>query len=167
MDYQKDACHKHFLVLSSFMTYHQICNQINTTGATSGAGTANPSGAPEFTSGFQWGSCYLIFSFICMFCRSLFVLLSFFFWPLSCLFFFDLRILITPLVSSNFSYYPSGAPAFSPGLQQGSCYSIFSCMCNVLQIVVCPFVPFLLANVLSDLRFTDSDYPFGIFKLFL
>jgi hypothetical protein len=36
-----------------------------------------------------------------MFCRSLLVLLSFFFWPLRCLSFFDLRILITPLVSSN------------------------------------------------------------------
>jgi hypothetical protein len=45
-----------------------------------------------------------IFSFMCMFCRSLFVLLSFFFWPLCCLFFFNLRILITPLVSSNSSY---------------------------------------------------------------
>jgi len=41
---------------------------------------------------------------MCMFCRSLFVLLYFFFWPLCCLFFFDLRILITPLVSSNSSY---------------------------------------------------------------
>jgi hypothetical protein len=30
-----------------------------------------------------------------MFCRSLFVLLSFFFWPLCCLSFFDLRILTT------------------------------------------------------------------------
>jgi biopolymer transport protein ExbB/TolQ len=29
-----------------------------------------------------------------MFCRSLFVLLYFFFWPLRCLFFFDLRLLI-------------------------------------------------------------------------
>jgi hypothetical protein len=39
---------------------------------------------------------------------------------------------------------------------------------NVLQIVVCPFVIFLLTIVLSVLlRFTDSDYPFGIFKLFL
>jgi hypothetical protein len=38
---------------------------------------------------------------ICMFCRSLFVLLSFFFWPSCCLSFFDLRILITPVVSSN------------------------------------------------------------------
>ena len=37
-----------------------------------------------------------------------------------------------------------------------------------LQIVVCPFVLFLLAIVLSVLlRYTDSDYPFGIFKLFL
>ena len=41
--------------------------------------------ALEFTPGFQSGSCYSIFSFICMFCRSLFVLLYFFFWPLCCL----------------------------------------------------------------------------------
>ena len=33
----------------------------------------------------------------------LFVLFSFFFWLLCCLFFFDIRILITPLVSSNSS----------------------------------------------------------------
>ena len=46
----------------------------------------------------SWGSCYSIFRFICMFCRLLFVLLYFFFWPLCCLFFFDIRILITPLV---------------------------------------------------------------------
>ena len=38
----------------------------------------------------------------------------------------------------------------------------------VLLIVVCPFVLFHLAIVLSVLvRYTDSDYPFGIFKLFL
>ena len=54
----------------------------------------------EFTHGFQWGSCYSIFSFICMSCRSLSVLLYFFLWPLCC-------------------------------------------------------------------RYTDSDYPFNIFKLFL
>jgi hypothetical protein len=29
------------------------------------------------------------------------------------------------------------------------------------------FVPFLLAIVLSVLRYTDSDYPIGIFKLFM
>jgi hypothetical protein len=31
----------------------------------------------------------------------------------------------------------------------------------------CPFVLFLLAIVLSVLRFMYYDYPFGIFKLFL
>jgi hypothetical protein len=41
-----------------------------------------------------------------MFCRLLFVLLSFFFWPLCCLS-LDLRLLITPLVSSNFFYWYS------------------------------------------------------------
>ena len=63
------------------------------------------------------------------------------FWPLCCLTFFDLQILITPLVSF--------------------------CHC-----VVCPssiyrfwlLLWYLLAIVLSDLlRFTDSDYSFGIF----
>ena len=93
---------KHFPALSSFMTYHRVCNQINTTCVTSGAGTACPFGAPGFSPGFQWGSCYSIFSFICMFCRSLF----FFYWPLCCLF-CDLRILITPLVFSNYSYRAS------------------------------------------------------------
>ena len=39
-------------VLSSFTTYYRVCNYINTTGATSGAGTDYPSGAPEFTHGF-------------------------------------------------------------------------------------------------------------------
>jgi hypothetical protein len=45
---------KHFPVLSSFMTYPRVCNTINTTGTTSGAGTAYPSGTPEFTPG-DWG----------------------------------------------------------------------------------------------------------------
>jgi hypothetical protein len=41
--------------------------------------------------------------FCVMFCRSLFVLLSFFLWPL-CWLSFDWRLLITLLISSNFSY---------------------------------------------------------------
>ena len=57
--------------------------------------------SPTIKHATQWGSRYSIFSFMCVFCRSLFVLLYFFFWPLFCLFFFDVRILITPLVSSN------------------------------------------------------------------
>jgi len=43
-----------------------------------------------------------------VFCRSLFVLLFFFLWPLCCLFFFDLRILVTPLVSSSSSSNSNG-----------------------------------------------------------
>jgi hypothetical protein len=43
----------------------------------------------------------------------------------------------------------------------------FSFYMYVLSIVVCPFVHYPLAIVLSVLlRYTDSDYPFGIFKLF-
>ena len=52
-----------------------------------------------------WGSYYSIFSFMCMFCRSFSSFYPFFFWPLCCLPFFDLRILFTPLVSSTSSYY--------------------------------------------------------------
>jgi len=40
-----------------------------------------------------------------MFCRSLFVFLYGFVWPLWCLSIVDLRILITPLESSNSSYH--------------------------------------------------------------
>ena len=41
--------------------------------------------------------------YVHMFCRSLFVHLSLFFWPLCCLSVFDLRILITPLELSSSS----------------------------------------------------------------
>ena len=50
MNYKKMltyTCRKHFPVLSSFITYHPVCNQINTTGVTSGAGIAYPFVAPE------------------------------------------------------------------------------------------------------------------------
>ena len=40
----------------------------------SGAGTDTRPESSEFTTGFQWGSYYAIFSFICMFSRSLIVL---------------------------------------------------------------------------------------------
>jgi hypothetical protein len=38
-------------------------------------------------------------------CVSLFVPLSFFFWPLHCSSIFELQLLISPLVSSTFSYW--------------------------------------------------------------
>jgi hypothetical protein len=66
---------------------------------------------------------------------------TFFFWPLCCLFFFDIRILITALVSFGH--------------------------CVVYSSLIYRFwLPlwYLLTIVSSALlRYTDSDYPFGIF----
>jgi hypothetical protein len=69
-------CRTHNPDLSSFMTYHRDCNKSNTT----------------------WGSVVRSLVFCVIFCRSLFVLLSLFFLSLAVL--LDLRIMITPLVSS-------------------------------------------------------------------
>jgi hypothetical protein len=56
----------------------------------------------------------------------------------------------------------------SPRFYWGSCYSIFSFMCMFSRSLFVLMYFFLLAIVLSVvLRYTDSDYPFGIFKLFL
>ena len=89
---------------------------MNTTGDTSGAGTAYP----ELIPGFWWGSCYSILSFLCISCRSLIVLFYFLFWPLLCL---------------------------------------FVCLFVCFFVCLCLFLFFF--------RYTDSDHPFGIFKLFL
>ena len=61
---------------------------------TSGTGSAYPSGVF-----FWWGTCCSV-----VFCRSLFVLLFYFFLSLHCLIFFDLRLLITLFISSNLCY---------------------------------------------------------------
>ena len=81
------------------MTYHRVCNYIKTTGATSGAGTAYPSGPPP------------VFSGVCV-----------------------TRYLVL-------------------------------CVCFVDRCL--SFYTFSLGIMLSVLRFTDSDYLFGIFKPFL
>jgi hypothetical protein len=97
---------------------------MNTTGVTSGAGTAYHSGAQVFTPGFYWGSYYPIFSFMCMFCRSLFVLLYFFFCPLCCLYFFDtVKVLI--FATSNFRGF-SQLDKFV-----GTCFLIFLNLNNI------------------------------------
>jgi len=60
----------------------------------------NNSVHPQFLVGFVLLG---LLVFCVMFCRALCVNLSFFFWPLYCIPFFNLRLLI-PLVSSNLSY---------------------------------------------------------------
>jgi hypothetical protein len=87
---------KHNPVLSSFMTYHRVCDKSNTTGATCGAGTAYPSGVHPCFSGVR--AVRSLFFYVLL-CRSLFVLLAI---VLSVL-----RLTASdylPLVSSNFSF---------------------------------------------------------------
>ena len=50
----------------------------NTTGATYGAGSVYPSGPPEITPKFWWGSCCSVFSFLCCFLCTIIFLFVFF-----------------------------------------------------------------------------------------
>jgi hypothetical protein len=70
------------------------------------------------------------------------------FWPLYCMS-FDLRLLITPLLSSNF--WPLYCLSVLQFKTSDYTFGIFK----------------LLAIVLSILPFKTSDYPCGVFKLFL
>jgi len=65
-------------VLSSFMTYHLLCNKSNTTGVASGAWTAYLSEGPESTSDFSGIRVAQSLVFCVMFCRLSFILLLFF-----------------------------------------------------------------------------------------
>jgi hypothetical protein len=79
-----------------------------------------------------------------MFCRSLFVLLYFFFWPLCYLFFFDIRILIVPLVSS-FSWNTSAAKNNQLTILNVNNYfliSIFSFFLRMSEILLLCIVTF-------------------------
>jgi hypothetical protein len=79
------------------MTYHRMFNMSNTTGTTSTAVMAYPSGASSSHS-VSSGVRVAEFSVLCVvFRRSLFGRISF--WFLYCLFYFDLRLLIIPLIS--------------------------------------------------------------------
>jgi hypothetical protein len=97
----------------------------NTKGNNSGAGTAYPSRTPEIIPGFCGVRVARSLVFCVVFCRSLFVLLSF----------FDLRILITPLVSSKssnlrsvgFSHFPTCFLTYSPGSYDKYIYKRLTC----------------------------------------
>jgi hypothetical protein len=76
------VCRNHKYFLSSFTTYHQMCNKSNSISTTSGAGHPNPSEAPEFTPDFCGLGVVQSLVFCVVFCRSLCVLISFSFWTL-------------------------------------------------------------------------------------
>jgi hypothetical protein len=78
--------------------------------------------------------------FCVMFCRSLFVLLLFFYWSLHCLSFFDLRLLVTPLVSCGHCI-----------VCYSSDYGFWLPLWYLVDIVLS-----------AILRITVSGYPFGI-----
>ena len=85
------------------MAYHQVCDQSSTKGATRKAGAACPSGAHEFTPDFSGVVVARSLVFFVVFLRLLVFFCPFSFdYCIVCT--FDLQILITPLVSSNFSY---------------------------------------------------------------
>jgi hypothetical protein len=79
------VCRNHNPVLSSFMTYQQVCNKSKTTRATCDAGTTHSSRTSQVFSGVCVARSLV---FDVMICRSFFVL----FWPLCCLS-FHLRLL--------------------------------------------------------------------------
>ena len=101
------VCRCHNPVLSSLMAYRQVCMKSNTTGVTSEARPAYNSGTSEFTLVISGVHVAQSLVFCVVFCESLFDISSFFFWPLYCLSFFDLQLLIISLVSWNFSCYTS------------------------------------------------------------
>ena len=120
--------YSHFLLCMEFMLYlcylyllTYICMQhdfhirwylyrlIDTTGITSVVGTAYPSGEPESTPVFPWGSCYSKFNVLCIILSIIFCLFVWFLWPLYCVP-FKLRLLITiwhlPTFLHNGNYCP-------------------------------------------------------------
>jgi hypothetical protein len=86
------------------MTYHRVCNKSNTTAAQQRHVEQELITLPEHLSSpsdFDGVFVSRSIAFFVVFCRSLFVcfFFSFFiFWSFYCLFFFDLPLLVTPLL---------------------------------------------------------------------
>ena len=86
--------------LSPDMTNYRVCYMSGTEGAARGKGAAHPSGAPELIPGFEWGSCYSIFSFMCCYVDHRLCVVSFYFGHgVICPSIFD--VLNAPLVCST------------------------------------------------------------------
>ena len=90
-----------------------------------------------------------VYSVVC--CRSLFVLLSLLFWPLYCLVFFDLRLLITSLWFTASDYLPLIYDFWLPP---------FDLRLLITSLLIYGFwlPPFVLRLLITSLWFTASDY---------
>ena len=84
--------------------------------------------SPPFFSGVHVARSLV---FCVVFYRSLFVLLCIFFWPLCCLFFLDLRIMITPMVSSNSSCINSVNNVAVGSIFKPNSATVFKITCRV------------------------------------
>ena len=110
--------------------------------STFGAGTADLSGAPEFTCCFYWDSCCSICRFLCSVSRLLFVILSFFFWPLCCLSFF-----FWPLCCLSFFFWPLCCLSFF--FWPLCCLSFFLCSLCCLSFYLRLLITILVSSILS------------------
>jgi len=98
------VCRNHNAVLVPFMTCGRVCSKSKTRHVPRvEQEQLIPVRITWFHIRFWWRSFCSILNLRVVFCRSLFVLLCFFFWPLRSLSFFGLRFLITHLLSSSFS----------------------------------------------------------------
>ena len=98
-------CHS-LVLLSSFMSYRRIFNNNNATEVPLELqDLAILPEAQEFNPSVSGGFELLNYQFLCSVvqCRPSFVLLSYFTCPLYCLSFYELRLLITSLISLNVS----------------------------------------------------------------
>ena len=114
--------------------------------------TSQHSRAPESTPSFDGVRVAQSLVFCVLFCGSLFVL---FFWPLSCLSFFDLHILIAPLVSSNSSFsnllncVVCLSWIISPYVKQYDIFRSSSTNCNKIfaSMILSPFLNLKTKNI--------------------
>jgi hypothetical protein len=106
----------HSWLITGFAHYIWYLRFYSKTGATSGSGIAYPSGASWSFSRVRVAQSVV---FCVMFCRSLFDLFSLFFWSLYYrLSIFDLRLLITPLVSFNERLWHKSFKIYQPTNKQ-------------------------------------------------
>ena len=141
---------------SSFMAYHRGCNKSNTTGATCGAG------APEFTPVLV---VYVLFNLqfsVQCFVDHCLSFCPFSVWPIYCLSFFDIKLLVTPVVSHCMSYFdirPLATPVVS------HCMSFFD-----IRLLVTPVVSHGLSFFDIRLMVTpvlSSNFSLDIFRFLL
>ena len=103
------------------------------------------------------GSCCSICNLCVVFCRSLFTLKSFFFWPLHCLT-FDLQLLFISSVSCGHCIVQPSLCSFYLSRR----YIVAIVLSDLRFVPTLYLVGFFVAFVLSELRFVASIYLVGI-----